>query len=78
MKKLLSFFPLTKSATDIYHLLAVILVYCAVFFAAGLLKAVIGWLPLLCWLINLVMWLIRVYCFCGIVVVLLDYFKVIK
>ena len=77
MKKFLSLFPLNNMASDIYHLLAVIIVYLAVGWAAGFISALTGWLPLLGWLFELLMWLVRVYCCLGVITVLLKYFKVV-
>ncbi|MBO4218013.1 MAG: hypothetical protein IKX74_03735 [Erysipelotrichaceae bacterium] len=78
MKKISKFFPLNDMATDIYHLLAVIIVYLVLGWAAKFVGALTGWLPLLGWLFSLLVWVIRVYCFAGIVVLLLKYFKIVK
>ena len=78
MKKFLSLFPLNDMATDIFHLIAVIVVYAVLGWAAKFIGALTGWLPLLGWLFSILVWVVRVYCFLGIVTVLLKYFKIVK
>jgi hypothetical protein len=78
MKTLLKFFPLNDRAKDIFYLVAVILVYAALGWAAGFIGMLTGWVPLLGWLINLIVWVIRLYCGLGIILVILQYAKIIR
>ena len=78
MKTLLKLFPINRQASDIYHLVAIIIVYAVAGWAAGFIGALTGWLPLLGWLFSILVWVVRVYCFLGIVTVLLKYFKIVK
>ena len=77
MKKLLEYFPLTKSATDLYHLIAVIVVYALAAWVIGWVLGLLQVLPLIGTILSILGWLVRLYCTCGIVLVLLKYFKVI-
>ncbi len=78
MKTILKLFPINRQASDIYHLVAIVLVYAVVGWAAGFIGMLTGWVPLLGWLVNLVVWVIRVYCCVGIVLVILQYAKIIR
>ena len=74
------YFPLSESGQkSVTHLIVVLAMYLLVgWFVGPIASAILGWLPLIGWLINLLLWCVRIYCACGIVVALLLWFKIIK
>ncbi len=74
------YFPLSVSGQkSLSHVIAAIAIYLVVGWLVGpLASAILGWLPLVGWLIKLCMWLVRIYCLCGIIVTCLLWFKLIK
>jgi len=72
-------FPFTKSAKkSLVSLIVYVILFAGVGAVAGFIGKLTGWLPLLGWLFNLLVWVIRVYCGLSIIVAILAYFKVIK
>ncbi len=79
-------FPFSFKAKDVNSLIVSIVIYVVVGLASSLvfslLNLVFGWIPIvgaiLGVLFGIVGWVIGVYCLAGIVITLLDYFKVLK
>lgn len=86
MDMLKKFFPYSFGAKDTNSLVVKIVVYVVAAVLAGvvlwLAGALTGWIPVLGGIIGtllgIVGWVIEVYVVIGIVLLLLDYFKVIK
>ena len=69
MQKLLTYFPLSNSvepgnARQFVLALAIYLVACGVL---GILNAILGWIPLVGWLLDLIFSLAGIYCVVGLV-----------
>ena len=69
------FFPLSIAGQkSVTHLIVSLVIYILVGWALGFAAGLVGWLPLLGNIVNLVVGLVRVYCVAGIIVTLLMYF----
>ena len=77
MEKLYHYFPLSSSVTpsDTKSLVISILIYVAACAVLRVLGVVLGWIPLVGWLLGIVFSLIGLYCVAGIVLSVLQYFK---
>lgn len=69
MQKLLTYFPLSNSvepgnARQFVLALAIYLVACGVL---GILNAILGWIPLVGWLLDVIFSLAGIYCVVGLV-----------
>ena len=69
MQKLLTYFPLSNSvepgnARQFVLALAIYLVACGV---VGILNAILGWIPLVGWLLDVIFSLAGIYCVVGLV-----------
>lgn len=75
--KLREFFPLNANIRkqEISTLILCIVVYLIISGVAGLAGSVLGWLPVLGWIVDILVWIIGVYCLGCIVLAILDYFK---
>lgn len=86
MDMLKKFFPYSFGAKDTTALVIKIVVYVVAMVVGGLLLSLIGlisgWIPLLGavigWILGVIGTVIEVYCVIGIVLSVLDYFKVLK
>ena len=56
-------------------LILCIVVYLIISAVAGLAASLLGWIPVVGWVVDVVAWLIGVYCLAGIVLAILDYLK---
>jgi len=77
MKK---FFPLSAAGQKtISHLVVALCAYLLIGWLIGpIVGALTGWIPLIGGILKFILWLIRIYCVCGILVALLLWFKLIK
>ena len=74
------YFPLSQAGQkSVMHLLVALGMYLLIGWLVGpIASAILGWLPLVGWLVRLLMWCVRIYCACGIAVAILLWFKLIK
>lgn len=72
-----SFFPLSVRVRprDYGTLLLSVIVYLVISAVAGLVAKVIGWIPILGWVVNILCWLIGVYCLIGIILSVIACFQ---
>ena len=72
-----SFFPLNGRvrSRDIGSLIVCVILYLVISGVAGLIEWVIGWVPVLGWVVSILAWLIGVYCLVGIILAVIDCFK---
>lgn len=77
MEQLYRYFPLSSSVTpsDTKSLVISVLIYVAACAVLRVLGVVLGWIPLVGWLLGIVFSLIGLYCVAGIVLSVLQYFK---
>lgn len=79
MDTLKKYFPLSFGATDIAGLIIKIVIYLVIGVVVGGVGMILGIVPFvggaLAWILDS---LCGIYCFVGIVLVFLDYFKVLK
>ena len=86
MDLLKKFFPYSYGAKEVKDLVIKIIVYVVAMVIGGamlgLVNLVVGWLPLIGgiigWVLGLVGSLVGIYCLAGIVLLVLDYFKILK
>lgn len=75
MQKLLTYFPLSNSvepgnARQFVLALAIYLVACGVL---GILNAILGWIPLVGWLLDVIFSLAGIYCVVGLVLAIVKF-----
>jgi len=77
MKK---YFPLSAAGQkSVTHLIVALVAYLVIGWLIGpIIGKLTGWIPLIGGILKFLMWLVYVYCVCGIIVALLLFFKVIK
>jgi len=86
MDLLKKFFPYSYGAKEVKDLVIKIIVYVVAMVIGGamlgLVNLIVGWLPLIGgiigWVLGLAGSLIEIYCVAGIVLLVLDYFKILK
>lgn len=78
MELLKKCFPLSFGAKDIAGLIIKILIYLVVGIVAGVLLGVLSHIPVVNIVVGLVGGLVDLYCLAGIIITLLDYFKILK
>lgn len=78
MDRIKPFFPYSFGVKDLTDLVVKIIVYLVVGAVAGVAIAILGHLPLIGWIIKAFGGLIDLYVFLGIVLAVLDYFKVLR
>ena len=71
-------FPFSFKATDLTSLIIVLVIYAAVGLVSSFVIGVLGAIPIIKYLFIPVGSVIGLYVFAGIVLTLLDYFKVLK
>ncbi len=77
MEKLFSFFPFSANVLpgNVRSLIGTLLVYLIASAVMGVLQAVLGWIPLVGWLLRLVFSLVGLYCVAGMVLAVLKFFQ---
>lgn len=78
MESLKKFFPYSFGAKDVTALVIKVIVYIVVDAVIGVLIGILALIPIIGLIIGLVGSLVGLYTLIGIVLVFLDYFKVIK
>ena len=69
-----AYFPLNRRICpgDTGALIVTIVLYLVICGVAGVLRWVVGWLPVVGWVFRILCWLIGVYCLAGIVLAIVD------
>lgn len=72
-----SYFPLNANVRrqELSSLILCVVVYLIISAVAGLAASLLGWLPIVGWVVDIVAWLIGVYCLVGMILAIVDYFK---
>ena len=71
------FFPLTGKVVDVTTLVMAICSYAVVLIVCGILRFLLGYIPLVRWVVFLLCGLVAVYCLLGIVLAILRFAKII-
>ena len=77
MEKLGRFFPLSFSVLsgDVKSLILTLIIYLIACAIMGVLHVVLGWIPLVGWLLKLIFSLIALYCVAGMVLAVVKFFR---
>lgn len=78
METLKKIFPLSFKEPTTNNLVVTIIVYIVVSFVVGLVLGLLAKIPLIGWIFSIVSSIVGLYCFIGLVLVILYFFKVIK
>lgn len=78
MDLLKQIFPLSFRAKDTTNLIIVLVIYLAAGFVGSFILGVLSFIPIIKYLFMIIGWVLEIYVFAGIVLTLLDYFKVLK
>lgn len=78
METLKKIFPFSFKEPTTNNLVVSIIVYIVVSFVVGIVLGLLAKIPLIGWIFSIVSSIVGLYCFIGIVLVLLYFFKVIK
>ena len=78
METLKKLFPLSFREPTTNNLVVTIIIYVVASFVVGLVLGLLAKIPLIGWLFSLVSSLFGLYCFIGLVLVVLFFLKVIK
>lgn len=70
-------FPLTGKIVRgaVGSLLVVVIFYLAIWAAARVLSGLLGWIPVVGWILRVIYWLAGIYCIVGIIFACLQYFR---
>ncbi len=77
MEKIYSYFPLSNrvNAKDTRSLVVSILLYIAVGLVMSIVGKLLGWIPVIGFVLGLISWVLDIYCLAGIVLSILRYVK---
>lgn len=77
MEKLFSYFPLSANVLsgNVRSLIVTLIIYLVAAAIMGILQAVLGWIPLVGWLLKLIFSLAGLYCVAGMVLAVLKFFQ---
>ncbi len=77
MEKLSPYFPLSFNVLpgDVKSLILTLIIYLVACAIMGVLNAVLGWIPLVGWLLRLIFSLVGLYCVAGMVLAVMKFFK---
>ena len=77
MEKLSPYFPLSFNVLpgDVKSLILTLIIYLVACAIMGVLNAVLGWIPLVGWLLRLIFSLFGLYCVAGMVLAVMKFFK---
>lgn len=79
MDTLKKFFPLSfKFAKDVANLIIGIIIYLVIGAVAPAILGILGFLPVIGWILGIVSSLVGIYCLAGIVIQILVFAKVLK
>lgn len=78
METLKKIFPLSFREATTNNLVVSIIIYVVVSFVVGLIMGLLDWIPLIGWIFSIVSSIVGLYCFIGIVLVVLYFVKIIK
>ena len=78
MDMLKKYFAKAFTAKDVKSTLIAVLIYAALAFVGGLVLGLLGALPIIGFVANVIGWLLEIYCTVGIILAVLVFFKVIK
>lgn len=79
MDTLKKFFPLSfKFAKDVANLIIGIIIYVVIGAIAPAILGILGFLPIIGWILGIVSSLVGIYCLAGIVIQILVFAKVLK
>ena len=79
MDTLKKFFPLSfKFAKDVANLIIGIIIYLVIGAVAPAILGILGFLPIIGWILGIVSSLVGIYCLAGIVIQILVFAKVLK
>ena len=79
MDTLKKFFPLSfKFAKDVANLIIGIIIYLVIGAIAPAILGILGFLPVIGWILGIVSSLVGIYCLAGIVIQILVFAKVLK
>ncbi|MBQ5809996.1 MAG: hypothetical protein IIW23_00265 [Clostridia bacterium] len=78
MDLLKQIFPLSFRAKDTTNRIIVLVIYLAAGFVGSFILGVLSFIPIIKYLFMIIGWVLEIYVFAGIVLTLLDYFKVLK
>ena len=75
MKKIDPYFPLKAGVTHgkLKSLLVPLLIYLVACAVLNVLRMILGWIPLVGWLLELVFSLLGIYCVAGIILAIIKY-----
>lgn len=77
MEKLYPFFPVSAKVKkqDLASLIISIVIYIAVGLVVGVADKLLGWIPVLGFLLGLVFYVIGIYCTVGIIIAIIRFFR---
>ena len=81
MDMLKKLFPLSfgkVKAQDTNSLIVAVIVYVVAMLVSGLVMKLLGWIPLLGWLLGLCGWVLEIYCVTGLVLAVLKFLNKVK
>ena len=78
METLKKIFPLSFREPTTNNLVVTIIIYIVASFVVGLVLGLLAKIPLIGWIFSIIGSLFGLYCFIGLVLVILYFFKVIK
>ncbi|MCR4927615.1 MAG: hypothetical protein K5927_06495 [Lachnospiraceae bacterium] len=77
MEKFAKFFPLSTQCTDSDTLVKNVVIYIVAAVVIALVGALLGWVPLVGFVLKIVLWVCDLYFFIGLILCFLIYFNII-
>ena len=72
------YFPHAFKANSVKALIIGLLVYAVIAFVVGLVASLLGWIPVVGWLLRIVAWLVDIYAIVGVILAILVFLKVVQ
>ena len=72
------YFPHAFKANSVKALIIGLLVYAVIAFVVGLVAFLLGWIPVVGWLLGIISKLVDIYAVVGVILAILVYLKVVQ
>ena len=72
------YFPQAFKANDVKSLVIALLIYAVIAFVGGLILGILGVIPVIGFIANVIGWLLEIYCTVGIILAILAFLKIVK
>ena len=72
------YFPNAFKANSVKALVIALVIYAVITAVANIVTGLLGWIPVVGWLLGILAWLINIYCVAGVILSLLVFLKIVQ